>query len=359
MLFIPKIDFIEKRCLNTNVARMVIQRVPSIANQHNLHENIIPGELENEFALAFDIAHDPNSLGHFSNDTPITNIIKRYKCQVELWKNILNLRQGRYYSSSYQIDDGISGLMQSLSNYDQGYFDTTDNLSTRDEGVLLKKLLSVFSIRPTFTQISSYVQRIAMGVANVNALSQTTFINLPVINIRLPSGGTNIGPIVRLSDAFDQTDFFIENKALVPKKRSVMYSKEMIFFYADRKHQVVNFAALTLNRNIALPQTFIGASQLNPTALDFNPIERIGRVDFEIKGILVLDTPPNLQIVTGCSAIIVKANENNGQSDYIKYCPSQAAIKEQVMGNAFESNKPFTLIPENSVGNNDGFFESA
>ena len=132
-------------------------------------------------------------------------------------KNILNLRQGRYYSSSYHVDDGITGLMQSLNNYDWTRFDTTDNLNMTDEGVILKKLLSVFSIRPTFTQISSYVQRIAMGTSNISGLSQTTFVNLPVINIRLPSSGYQVGPTVRLNDALNQVDFFIENKSLVER----------------------------------------------------------------------------------------------------------------------------------------------
>ena len=250
-----------------------------------------------------------------------------------------------------------------MNNYDWTRYDTTDNLNMNDEGVILKKILSVFSIRPTFTQISSYVQRIAMGTSNISGLSQTTFVNLPVINIRLPSSGYQVGPTVKLNDALNQVDFFIENKSLVPKNRSVIYSHEMLFFYADRKHKLVNFAALTGNklfqRNISLPHSYIGASQLNPTRLSFEHSQSIGRETFNIKGVIALETPPNtLNIITGCSAFLQKYDHSSNSYKYLKYSPSQSAIKDEDINGDYVNNAPLTLVEDYEM-DNTGFIQSS
>ena len=371
LLYLPQVEALERRTLRTNIARMVIQRAPMVANKVSLHENVLPGELEGEFELAFAVAHDPNSINQFSNESPISNLTKRFKCQVELWKSVLNLRQGRYYSTGYDENDGITGFVKTLSTYDWTHFDGPDNMNIQDEGNLLKKFLSVFSIRPSFTQISSYVQRVSMGYTNVSGLARTTFVNLPVINIRLPTSVTgNNNSVVHLDNALQQTDLFIENKVLVPKNKSVIYSQDMIFFYADRKFRTVNFANVNMGfRNIALAPSFIGATTLNQTQLLFADRPRIGREMFKLRGVLVLQTPPTgADIVTGCSAsIVVPADLNRGEPNdqYLSYNPSVASIKFQsaqsVSGdNQYVSNNPICWIPEyKSSADKPGFKDTA
>jgi hypothetical protein len=371
LLYLPQVEALEKRTLRTNIARMVIQRAPMVANKVSLHENVLPGELEGEFELAFAVAHDPNSINQFSNESPIGNLTKRFKCQVELWKSVLNLRQGRYYSTGYDENDGITGFVKTLSTYDWTHFDGPDNMNIQDEGNLLKKFLSVFSIRPSFTQISSYVQRVSMGYTNVSGLARTTFVNLPVINIRLPTSVTgNNNSVVHLDNALQQTDLFIENKVLVPKNKSVIYSQDMIFFYADRKSRTVNFANVNMGfRNIALAPSFIGATTLNSTQLLFADRPRIGKEMFKLRGVLVLQTPPTgADIVTGCSAsIVVPADLNRGEPNdqYLSYNPSVASIKFQssqsVNGdNQYVSNNPICWIPEyKSSDDKPGFKDTA
>jgi hypothetical protein len=370
MLYFPQVEALERRTLKTNIARMIIQRAPMVANKVNLHDNVLPGELEGEFELAFAIAHDPNSLNQFSNESPIANLTKRFKCQIELWKSVSNLRQGRYYSSGDR-DDGITGFVKTLSTYNWTHFDSPDNLSIQDEGTLLKKFLSVFSIRPSFTQISSYVHRVSMGYTNVSGLARTTFVNLPVINIRLPTsvtGSTN--SVVHLDNALEQTDLFIENKVLVPKNKSVIYSQDMIFFYADRKFRTVNFANVNMGlRNIALGPSFIGATTLNQTQLRFNERPRIGKEMFRLRGVIVLQTPPNnTDIVTGCSAsIVVPADVSRGvmSDQYLSYNPQAASIKFRSTGavagdDQYVRNNPVSWIPEYKTNNDmPGFKDTA
>jgi hypothetical protein len=164
-----------------------------------------------------------------------------------------------------------------------------------------------------------------------------------------------------LRDALEQTDLFIENKVLVPKNKSVIYSHDMIFFYADRKYRTVNFANVNMGfRNFALSPSFIGATTLNPTALIFHQVETIGRERFNIRGVIVLQTPPTGEaVVTGCSASIVMKTPTG--PTYMSYNPALASLKHQVhdgiSGATYVSNPPIAWIPENA--DNVGFWHSA
>ena len=89
-LFFPKIDYLERRMLYTNIARMVLARGQAYLKTLNFHlqSNVSPGELDAEFELAHDISYDPNALENFEDTSPIENIIKRYRCQIELYLSI-------------------------------------------------------------------------------------------------------------------------------------------------------------------------------------------------------------------------------------------------------------------------------
>jgi len=261
--------------LYTNMGRVVIQRATPYINRHiPLWDNVMSGEMEAEWHLTWDIVNDPNSLAYFSDDTPITNLLKRFKIQIELWKNVLNLRQGRLYSlAGYDADDGITGLVRVLSQYDWTYFDSPDMVNVQDEGSVLRKLLAVFSYRPIFAQISTISTRTLIGMSNYNALSRTTFLNIPIVNVRLPTlMQAQTGAVMTLNNALSQSDFFIEHKTLVPKHRSVLFTQDILFFYANRRYQAVNLARLNFRvsyTSIPYQSWNIGQTAINNTPLKF------------------------------------------------------------------------------------------
>ena len=364
MLFLPKIDCIDKRMLYTNFGRLVAHRAqPYIRHNQNLSDTYLKDELESDYALAYDIARDPNSLAYFSEDKPITNLLKRFNIQIKLWHNVMNLRQGRYYSKGeYETDDGITGLVRTLNSYDWSFFDSPELYQVQDEGTIIRKLLAVFSYRPTFTQISPFVQSVGMGYSNLGSIARTTFINTPMINIRLPTNiyGTTGSP-VDLSVALQQADHYIENKMLVPKRKSVIYSRDVAFFYANRKYHSVNFANMNMGFNyVAMPMAQTGITSINDTPLNFRESGlKIGNDSFDLRSVVVLQTPPvSGSVPTGCSAIVIKRPDFSiGQSDtvYYHYNPQDASILMDT-GSTWESNDPITSIPENSADPNDMSF---
>jgi hypothetical protein len=363
-LFFPKVTYLERRMLFTNVARLVLSRAQAYLKSTNFHlqTNIAPGELDAEFELAHDIAYDPNALEYFKDDTPVDNIIKRYRCQVELYLAVLNLRQGRYYSTEYNANDGIAGFIRAINSYDWTFFDSPDLYHVQDEGTVLRKLLAIFSCRPTFTQLSSFSNRYGLGHANVTGLAKTVFVNIPVVNIKLPIDliGNQVHTI-SLSRALTQTDFFIEHKTVVPKNKSVIYSNQVAFFYANRRYPAVNFNSASMTcRFMSLPITFINQTTINRSVVHFDNRMRIGRDWFDLRSVVVLQRPPisGVEIATGCSAAIaVDPNsptnlyQNNGAPIYIHYNPSIASL-QYLEGNQgadksqFISNAPVTFIEE-------------
>jgi hypothetical protein len=370
-LFLPKIAYLEDRMLKTNIARMVLTRARAYLKDYNVHlTNLGPDELEVEAELAYNIANDPNALSYFKDESPITNIIKRYKCQIELYNNVMNLRQGRYYSSGYDNNDGIAGFTRVLNSYDWTFFDSPDLYHVYDEGSVLRKLLAVFSCRPTFTQLTSLSQRYGMGYTNISGLSRTVFINVPIINVKLPVGlpgmPTN-GNQIALRDALVQNDFFIEHKAIVPKNKTIMYSRSVAFFYANRRYPTINFTGQNQHmRYINLPTPFMNVMSVNETEIQFDTPLYIGRDIFMPRSIVLLQRSPfqDVELSTGCSAMIDVNNTEytHGQSTYIHYNPSlsSVALRDDTIqpGNGstvFTPNPPITFVQEFATDDEYGF----
>ena len=355
-LFLPKINAIERRMLYTNMGRVVIHRATPYINRHiPLWENVMNGEMEAEWHLTMDIVNDPNSLAYFSDDTPITNMLKRFKIQIELWKNVLNLRQGRLYSlAGYDADDGITGLLRVLSQYDWSYFDSPDMAHFHDEGSVLRKLLAVFSFRPTFAQVTTISQRGMMGMTNYNALSRTTFLNIPIVNVRLPTISQPLaGPAMSLQRALSQSDFFIEHKTLVPKHRSVMFTQEVLFFYANRRYQAVNMSKLNFRvsyTTVPFQSWNVGQTAVNDTPLNFDYNIIIGDTALELRSIVTVYRPPiSENIVGGSSAIVIPKPEDRvaRPDENFYYNPLLANYMTEVNGR-FVSNNPITLLERDS-----------
>ena len=368
-LFFPKVDYLEKKMLCSNIGRVVIRRALPYINRHiQLDDNIIPGELEAEWELTVDIVSDPNSLAYFSDDTPITNMLKRFKIQIELWKNVLNLRQGRYYSTGYDENDGITGLLRALTQYDWTYFDSPDMFHIQDEGSVLRKLLGVFSVRPTFAQISSLANRAFMGYANFTSLSRVSFLRIPVINIRLPSiMQANAGlpmPQISLDRALNQPEFIIENKLFVPKNKSVIFSRNVVFFYVNRRHQAMNLANLTMRfsyTNIPYQLFNVNQTTVNDLQVGVPKYLGIGNDNFNLRSVVTVYRPPLADNVSvGSSCAVLKYDGPGARPEILNYNPLFANIAVELPGGLVGTNSPVTTLAETAANPNEiGFDEMA
>jgi hypothetical protein len=371
-LFLPKISSLEKRMLISNIGRMVIQRSSHLLRQYRAYSaSVIRTELNADLELMYDIAKDPNSMNYFSDDTPLANLLKRFKIQIELYKNVISLRDGKYYSRS-EIESTagsyVAGLGKILQSYEWTYFDSPEFYHVQDEGTFLRKLLSVFSLRPTFTQLSSLMTSSTMGYSNFGA-SRLTFVNTPIINVKLPRniyGGTQaVGGFVRLSSALSQTENFIENKMIIPKHKMVIHSRDVVFFYANRRYHTINFTNMDISlRYINLPGTMTSITSVNQTELHFDEDFPIGNERFYLRSVVVLNNVPKSEFATtGCSSIVISklagnAKRNPNRPVYFYYNPVTANLMF-VKNSRYTTNSPIMALSEHRGPNKPGFYDLA
>ena len=368
-LYIPKIDSLEKRTLWSNIGRMILSNTPLyLGRQLSNQEIIVNNERDADRELSYAIAMDPNSLPYVNNETPLSNLIKRFKIQIELWKNVHNLRQGKFFSSGeYDVDDSITGFLKILNSYNWAYYDSPDMYQIQDEGTVLRKFLATFSIRPTVIQLSSPTINWAgpnnFQASNYLNASKISFINTPVLNLRLPASitdpnnnllkfnsdlvqGLKVSPepevkSLSLSNAESQHDIFWENRTPVIKSKQVLFSNDVAFYYVNRKYQHINLLTNSVDmRYLELTNNFniSGITQVNTTPINvvlndyqigkFNRKDRVGKDmsnNFNLRSVVVVQSLPNQQfITTGCSAYFIKRSER--EALFCKYDPQRAGI---------------------------------
>jgi hypothetical protein len=372
-LFLPKISSLEKRMLISNIGRMIIQRSSHLLRQFRGYSaTVIQTELNADLELMYDIAKDPNSMNYFSDDTPLANLLKRFKIQIELYKNVISLRDGKYYSKSdsdFSTGSHVSGLGKILQSYEWTYFDSPEFYHVQDEGTFLRKLLSVFSLRPTFTQLSSLMTTSTMGYSNFGA-ARMTFVNTPIINVKLPRnmyGATQaVGAHVRLNSALSQTENFIENKMIIPKHKMVIHSRDLVFFYANRRYHTINFTNMDISlRYINLPGTMSSITSVNQTELHFEEDFPIGNERFYLRSVVVLNNVPKSEFATtGCSSIVISANTPNGVARargrpvYYYYNPVTANLMF-IKNSKYTTNSPIMTLSEHRGPDKPGFYDLA
>ena len=323
-MFLPKVEVLENRMLKSSIGRYIVQRTQAYfqssgdkkmkASNWIINSNeILPDELKEDIELATDISRDPNSMAYFSDESAIANLLKRQTIQIALWKNVLCLRQGKFFSKddAFTADDGITELVNILSSYDWTYFDSPELYQVQDEGTMLRKLLSVFSLRPTFTMISSFVaQNPVLGglSSSIGSVSRATYINTPICNVRLPvKMGSAIMPPTRLTSSLTQSDWFIENKMLVPKAKQVIYSRKVVFFYVNRRYQSINFGNIDSGCNyMAVPTSLSGLTSINTNEIIFDRNITIGSDPFKLRSVLVLNKLADGRLSTGCSSFVIQ-----------------------------------------------------
>jgi hypothetical protein len=359
-LYLPKEEYMERRTLMTNVGRMVLSRAQAYLEKPDFHlnPNVTMQELDADLELAYDISTDPNSLSSLVDANPMDNLVKRFNCQIELYKVVLNLRNGRYYARSHDDDDGIRSLERLCDSYEWSFLDSPDMYSSRDEGTFLRKLLSVFSIRPTVVQLQSFSTRFALNAAPVSAVEKTKFMNIPIVNVKLPVDVLGKAQSsIHLGKSLNQSDYFIENRQIVPKNKSTIFSRRVAFFYCNRRFPSINFTTerCVSLRTVSLPTSYINTISINTTPLVFENKLRIGKDFFNLRSVVMINrsVAKGFEFASGCSAVVLtNEHSSSGDTTHLYYNPTQAGktfLDKSI--NKYVTNDPISVIDE--LGSDD------
>lgn len=375
-MFLPKMELFESHFLYSNIAGIVKSRY----NQE-------PMTTRPDYELFYSLVTDPNDIV-CDNRTPVGDLLNRCRLQQHLWNSVLSLRNGQVYNKSFRE------FIVSVDNCKLNKFDNPDFAYGRHDGTVIKRLLSAFSFRPTVVATLPIAH-----VFSANPYAQNvrpTVTSVPMINVRLhayqnvarnasigglaPGGvGSNRQPPVSpvaLSGCLIQTQTFIEGNMLVQRISDVVYSREVLIFYVDRRAHLLQYGSPF---NIAkLPSAVAGFERINEYPIELEceiKIRQGGSGDtFCLRSVVVAEvstkssqTDPR-SIVIGSSAFIVDWPELivDGKPSGIKKCGTleagQAAIGglADLRGPGFnQSNQPQAGATNNALGPNANLCDNA
>ena len=342
-LFLPKIEILENHFLKSNIANIVKCRFNN--EQFNTKE---------DYELFWSLSRDPNDV-ICDNKSTISDLFTRALIQNQLWNAVLLLRNGQYYNSSFR--EFISSIDMCRLNKQ----DTPDLVYGRYDGTVIKRLLSAFSFRPTVvTTIPTY------QLFNTNPYQQhsrpvVTYV--PMINLKIPPSINDDTPI-DLNDSLEHTQYFFENGAIVPKHTSLIYSREVLFFFVDRRANVINtFNSLEPFSASSLPIGSLGFETINDRDVIFKDKFSIRNDEYALRSVVLCElnnksqTNKNLKVVIGSSAVVVvrpDVEKSVYSNIYLHYDPYGVIdLDKNPINNTVSFNNPIQIIKETSGPNGD------
>ncbi|CAH6421583.1 Major core protein 4b [uncultured virus] len=348
-LFIPRIGILEDHMLLANIGYIVKSK----------HDET-PIMTKPDFDLYWSLIMDPNE-SVCSKDSPLIDLRNRFILQTKLWDSVLNLRQGKYYN------ERLNDFLMAIDNCRNNIYDAPDLTYVKDEGSILRRILSAFSLRPTIvstTRLYNVMGGTTYGFSldPFTAAGVTQVTSVPIVTLRLPLSLGNQTTAISLEQALSQPQWFVENKTLVPKAQSIMHSRDVLFFYIGRRFQNINITRLQNPCNFAsLPMTVAGWESLNDRIVNFQMRMTILNDSYQLRSVVLIESSPNRRnLIIGSSAAIVipmSIQQGRFEETFLLYDPQGAGEMFKV-GNAFTRNPPITYIPGNTPFNNDGSPES-
>lgn len=378
-MFLPKFELFEYHMIYSNIGRIIKAR--------NEGKPII---MEPDAYLYGDMISDPNDVV-CDADSPITDVRNRFRVQTKLWKTVQQLRAGLYYE-----DTPISEFISALNTCRNNLYDNADLAYNQDEGSILRRIMSVFSLRPIMVattplaMLSGYMNYGMAGMAgnqfgipsrNMGFNNQpiSTITSIPMITLQL---APEIGEI-DLQSGLKQTLWINENKTIVPKEQKIIYTREICIFYINRRTQ--QFQIKTFSNPLLfsqLPLTLSSSAKVNTSTVNVTPAFKINDEEYLLRSVVALTDTSITQsgsnnfvksfVNTGCVGLFMKHMDQSAgtyDNEYFRYDPVGAAIPRKLEdGSGHILNKPIHRIQGMSIDNLDqdaddlnrtGFFDIA
>ena len=343
-LFLPKIDVLEQHFIHSNIASIVKTR-------YNKEQFTSMAD-----ALLYDsLIKDPNDIVCDPRST-IIDLYNRAQLQNQLWNSVLSLRNGQYYNNSFRE------FINAIDICRMNKYDSPDLVYGRYDGTILKRLLTAFSFRPTVVTSTPIYQ-----IFNTNPYQQNikpTVTYVPMINLKLPYTVNDMSPI-ELQDALDQNQILIENGTTILKHTSLIYSRGVLFFYIDRRANIIYNKAVPSFAFSSLPTAIAGFERLNQRPVNFDPIIRIRNDEYRLRSVVVSEVnniADDNDLVIGSSTICMIHQDytvDRYQDEFFLYDP-YIVVKPTTINGMVQRYNPIHTIAGVGVADNEvGFIDIA
>ncbi len=338
-LFIPKINVLENHFIHSSISNIIKTKY-----------NKEPLTTRPDVTLLHALTTDPNDVV-CDGKSPMIDLLVRAQLQVQLWNCILNLRNGQYYNNNFR--EFISSIdMCKLNKHDN-----PDLVYGRFDGVILKRLLSAFSFRPTRVATMPVYQVISMNPYQQNVVPVVTTV--PMINFVIPPSSITNKDAVELNDALEQNQHIIEHGRIISKQTNIIWSEGVLFFYVDRRSHVLRFNDMQPFNISRLPVSISGFDRLNDTRVIFDDVLHIRDDVYNLRSVVVAEVnkvATEKNIVVGSSTIfMIHPSPENGLvvSQYFQYDPLGVNNLVSVNNKITTRTQPVNTIEYSAGGNCD------
>jgi hypothetical protein len=170
-----------------------------------------------------------------------------------------------------------------------------------------------------------------------------------MINLRLPPTISDDTPI-SLSDALEQHQYFLENGTMVPRHTSLIYSRGVLFFFVDRRANVIRFNDMQPFNIARLPAAVSGFERLNDREVIYEDEIKIRGDTYQLRSIVLAEVnrlTPEKNVVVGSSAIfMIHANPQKGyfQNEFFQYDPLGVTDAVQNANGQFVNRQPVSQL---------------
>jgi hypothetical protein len=308
-------------------------------------------------AILYDaLTKDPNDIVCDSRST-LVDLYNRDQLQNQLWNNVLALRNGQYYNASFRE------FINAVDICRMNKYDSPDLVYGRHDGTILKRLLSAFSFRPTVVTTTPFYEVFNTNPYQQNIKPVVTYV--PMINLKLPYTPNDNSPI-ELQDALEQTQLLLENGVVVPKHTSLIYSRGVLFFYIDRRANVIyNTQAVPSFTFNKLPTAVSGFERLNDRPVNFETIIIIRNDEYRLRSVILSEVnsvASETNLVIGSTAVFMSHPDyakQRFQDEFFIYDP-YSVVKPTLQGNQIVRYQPIQPIVGVGASSQEvGFIEMA
>ena len=317
-LFIHKIPRLENHFLMSNISNIIRSRL-SQTNFTSIYD----------FQLFDELVRDPNDVVCDSSST-MNDLYSRALLQTNLWQSVFHLRNGQYFNPMFKEFLNTIDICRLNKN------DTPDFIYGRHDGTVIKRLFSAFSFRPSVVASVPYLNIISTNPYQQNIKPVVSYV--PMINIKLAYTQDNKIPI-DLKNSLDQPQYILENGIVIRKTTSLIYSKEVLLFFIDRKSNMFNVKSSTFDsvEKMLSIGSSVGFERLNTNPITFSNDLFVRSDKYKLKSIVLAETNPNdrQNIIIGSSTII--CDYSKASTVYYWYNPLYTSA----------SRAPVVQIPEN------------
>jgi hypothetical protein len=276
--------------------RMLLANLPNIVRARYNKESV---QTKPDYELLYDLITDPNDVV-CDRTSPVKDLRNRCLLQDALHRCVLNMRMKRFFEPcSAELAVAIESCR--LMNVEN-----PELLYSGDESVYLRRIVNTFSLRPTIVRTDDSTLLSGGPFQQVSNVPMVSSLN--ILTLRLPPQQGSMNKAVRLDQAMQQAQFFIENGRFVTKNQKIIYSRNVLLFNVLRKYNRIFMNKLFAPFNFQnLPISVSSLEKINNTNVEADWTMSIGNDMFHLRAVVgsvmteLQPGEPKSKVVTGCA----------------------------------------------------------